>query len=117
MAANGDSFTGQHVGLLTRVDPVEPLAHAADRTWPYPLANGYASACALASRLVGTQGLTKHLVARLRPDGMDRPLTVVGLHLLAVPDSTDRCAKREAQVGACGGAARVLRLGSESSGP
>ena len=72
----------------------------------FPLS--YASACATGSGLSGTTGLTKHLTARLWPEGLDRPMTLVGLHLLAVPDATDRCAKREAQVkpvggGECGG--------------
>lgn len=43
------------------------------------------------------KGVTKNLKARFQPVGLDNPITLIGLHLLAVPDGTDRCGKREAQ--------------------
>ena len=100
MVENGDLFTGQHVALLTRVDPIEDLVFD-ERTAEYPVdsmkpVEAHASACALASA-PGQQSLSKNLMARFDVDGLDGPFTLVGLHLLAIPDSTDRCGPREAQ--------------------
>ena len=37
LTTSADSFTGQHVALLTRVDPLEPLAFFGDASAPYPV--------------------------------------------------------------------------------
>lgn len=106
MVANKDSFTGQHVGLLTKVDPIEDVVYGAGKV-PYPVDStvseaygvvAHPSECALNSAAgSGTQGVTKNLKARIWPTGLDAPISIIGLHLLAVPDGTDRCGKREAQ--------------------
>lgn len=102
MVENKDSFTGQHVGIITRIDPIEDLVYD-DRRADYPVSSSGGvtanpSECAQAGTSgSGTQGVTKNLKARFMPQGLDAPITIIGLHLLAVPDGDDRCGKREAQ--------------------
>ena len=116
MVQNRDTFTGQHVGLLSRIDPIEDVRFLT-ATAPYPVSatspvTATASACATGpGHLSGSQGVTKNLVARFQIPGMETPVTIVGLHLLAIPDSFERCGKREAQalVGAWEAAAAIER--------
>ena len=76
-----DSFTGQDVGLLTRL-PVEASGRDDDRV-----------AVGISDQLYG---VSKNLWARLTlPDGT--PVTVVGIHFLAQPDNVERRDRREAQ--------------------
>jgi len=102
MVQNKDTFTGQHVGIITRIDPIEDLVYDTRRE-PYPVVSSEGvvanpSSCAQQSAAgTGTEGVTKNLKARIWPKGLDAPITIIGLHLLAVPDGTDRCGKREAQ--------------------
>ena len=75
-----DHFTGQDVGLLSRV-PVETVGRTDER-----------------ARVEGTDedyGVSKNLYARLRLGGA--PVTLIGLHFLARPDDPSRKEKREAQ--------------------
>ncbi len=75
-----DSFTGQDVGLLSRV-PVETSGRTDDRA------------------VVGVSdqryGVSKNLWARLDLGGT--PVTVIGVHFLARPDDAERRPRREAQ--------------------
>ena len=76
-----DTFTGQDVGLLTRL-PVEAAGRTDERV---PVGTGDER-----------YGVSKNLWARLTlPDGT--PLTVVGVHFLARPDDVDRRDRRNAQ--------------------
>ncbi|WP_412062028.1 endonuclease/exonuclease/phosphatase family protein [Rubrivirga sp. IMCC45206] len=76
-----DSFTGQDVGLLTRV-PVEEAGRDDGRV-PVGVSDQL-------------YGVSKNLWARLAlPDGT--PVTVVGVHFLAQPDNVERRDRREAQ--------------------
>lgn len=76
-----DSFTGQDVGLLSRL-PVEEAGRTDERV---PVG--------VTDRLYG---VSKNLWARVRlPDGT--PVTVVGVHFLARPDAADRRDRRNAQ--------------------
>lgn len=82
--SNGtDTFTGQDVGLLTRIDPVGNSVRRDDRK--------------------GTSGSTeksvsKNLVARF--EAGTTKLALVGIHLLARPDDESRKADRQAQADA-----------------
>lgn len=75
-----DRFTGQDVGLLSRV-PVDTVGRTDDRA---PVG---------ATRR--TYGVSKNLFARLRLG--DVPVTLVGVHLLARPDDARRAPRRNAQ--------------------
>ncbi len=78
----GDTFTGQDVGLLTRIDPVEPLARE-DR-----------EGC---SGEVG-KSVSKNYQAKFQLGELR--LALVGLHLLAVPLDEQRKDQRQAQADA-----------------
>ncbi len=75
-----DSFTGQDVGLLSRL-PIDEIGRTDERA------------------LVGTTrqeyGVSKNLWARLDLGGV--PTTLIGVHFLARPDDLERKPKREAQ--------------------
>ena len=75
-----DTFTGQDVGLLTRL-PVEAAGRTDER-----------APVGVSDQLYG---VSKNLWARLDLDGT--PVTVIGVHFLARPDDTDRRPRREAQ--------------------
>lgn len=96
-----DTATGQNVGLLTSL-PVLDMYRLNDRVaFPVP-----GSTCAAESAIdaVGNtkqlrgasdEGVSKNYVAKIQWMGVD--ITVFGAHLLAYPDRSDRCVKREAQ--------------------
>ena len=75
-----DTFTGQDVGLLSRL-PVDEVGRTDERV------------------LVGTTrqeyGVSKNMWARLDLGGV--PTTLIGVHFLARPDDIERKPKREAQ--------------------
>jgi endonuclease/exonuclease/phosphatase family metal-dependent hydrolase len=86
-----DSATGQHVGLLSRLDPTA-LFRSETRV-SYPVKG---SKCDAGKR--GSTGVSKHLVAEFRPEGgVVGPFSIIGAHLLARPLQRDRCARREGQ--------------------
>ena len=75
-----DRFTGQDVGLLSRV-PVDTVGRTDGRV-----------------QLPGTEetyGVSKNLFARLTLGGV--PTTLIGVHFLAQPDNVERKPRREAQ--------------------
>lgn len=90
MIRGEDSYTGQNVGLLTRVDPMAPL-HRTEARADYPLPG---SKCGY-NGTAGTEGVTKHLLAEFQV-GEER-VYMVGGHLLSNPTDPTACAKREAQ--------------------
>lgn len=75
-----DMFTGQDVGLLSRV-PIEYIGRTDERA-PVGVSNS-------------TYGVSKNLYARLNLGVV--PTTIIGLHFLARPDDPTRLEKREAQ--------------------
>ena len=75
-----DTFTGQDVGLLSRV-PVDTVGRTDAR-----IQVGHSNK---------TYGVSKNLFARLTLGG--KPTTLIGLHFLAFPEDTNRKARREAQ--------------------
>jgi len=101
-----DTATSQNVAILTRIDPSTNLSRTENRTqYPIPGSKcGYNGA-------VGTYGVSKHFYTTFRIQGLANPLMLVGAHLLAFPDRTDRCAYREAQATVLQG---IIRSGLES---
>ena len=88
-----DTFTGQDVGLLTRL-PVEAAGRTDDRV-PVGVSDQL-------------YGVSKNLWVRTAlPDGT--PVTVIGVHFLARPDAVDRRDRRQAQ-------AEVIRRLVEAEG-
>ena len=75
-----DAFTGQDVGLLSRV-PVDTTGRTNER-----VAVGITDA---------QYGVSKNIFARMTLAGM--PVTIIGIHFLAQPDNPERAPKREAQ--------------------
>lgn len=77
-----DTFTGQDVGLLTRIDPDSPLERD-DR----PGRSGSV-----------TKSVSKNYFAKLTVNGTK--IALIGLHFLAIPSSQSRRLEREAQADA-----------------
>jgi exonuclease III len=85
-----DTATGQNVGLVSKWQPIANLTRSEERI-AYPLAGskcGYTGA-------PGTVGVSKHYITEYSLYG--RPTLFIGLHLLAYPEDSTRCAEREAQ--------------------
>ena len=85
-----DTYTGQNVGLLTRVDPIAPLERTEDK-YEYPIPGNkcnYEDAS-------GQTGVSKHLIADFHIN--NKTITIIGAHLLSNPNDPTACVKREAQ--------------------
>jgi len=87
-----DTATGQNVGILTRVDPIQNLQRTDSRV-EYPVAG---SKCNYKGT-PGNTGVSKHFYTQFKVEGMSNPLVLIGLHFLAFPDDVSRCVQREAQ--------------------
>jgi len=87
-----DTYTGQNPGLITKLDLISDVEFSRASV-KYPVDG---STCG--SSYSGKHGCSKHFKADFKPCGEDGvTLTVIGVHLLAIPDSKSRCAEREAQ--------------------
>ena len=84
-----DTITGQNMGLLTRVDPVEDLRRS-DATMSYPISNSYCKKAA-----PGRTGVSKHYYTTFHINGIN--ITMIGVHFKAIPRDINSCAQREAQ--------------------
>ncbi|KAG7384005.1 hypothetical protein PHYBOEH_009669 [Phytophthora boehmeriae] len=88
-----DTSTGQNSALLTRVDPVVDLQRTETRA-AIPVSG---STCPSSSGYSSTKGVSKHFYTTFNVTGFSKPITLVGAHLLANPESKPRCFEREAQ--------------------
>lgn len=88
-----DTATGQNAALLTRVDPVVNLQRTETRA-TIPVSG---STCPSSSGYSSSKGVTKHFFTTFNVTGFSKPITLVGAHLLANPESKPRCFEREAQ--------------------
>jgi endonuclease/exonuclease/phosphatase family metal-dependent hydrolase len=90
MVAGHDTFTGQNMGLLTRLDPLS-LQRSNDRLLhPLPGSTcGYSGPAAL-------QGVAKNYIATFQA-APELTVALIGAHLLAHPAAHERCSQREAQ--------------------
>ncbi|SYZ71900.1 exported hypothetical protein [Candidatus Zixiibacteriota bacterium] len=78
-----DTYTRENVGLLTRIDPIEGAVHRSEEK--------------------GTSGsvmksVSKHYYTTIQVNGRD--ITLIGIHLLAIPGNESRKLQREAQADA-----------------
>jgi len=87
-----DTATSQNVALFTRIDPSVDLKRTEERIdFPVP-----GSKCGYKS--TGDSAVSKHFYTRFdKITGLDKPLLLIGAHLVAFPLQADRCAQREAQ--------------------
>ncbi|KAG6579789.1 endonuclease exonuclease phosphatase [Phytophthora cinnamomi] len=88
-----DTSTGQNSALLTRVDPVVNLQRTEVRA-TIPVSG---STCPSSSGYSSSKGVSKHFYTTFNVTGFSKPITLVGAHLLANPESKPRCFEREAQ--------------------
>ncbi|KAJ3042981.1 hypothetical protein HDV00_006288 [Rhizophlyctis rosea] len=88
-----DTATGQQVGFITKVDPVQNLVRTDERV-RYPI-EGSSCNWSDPDEPKWLYGSTKNYFARFVVDGVGIMLS--GNHFLAFPDKRDRCEKREAQ--------------------
>ena len=86
-----DTSTGQNVGLLSKIPPIEPL-YRTDATHAYPVSG---SSCGADPSSGGHSGVSKHYVSLFDWNGIRA--AVISVHLIAYPTDPERCAKREAQ--------------------
>jgi len=84
-----DDSTGQDVGMLTLVDPLQDLYRTEDRV-SYPIPTTTCS-----SSYTGTYGVSKHYITTLNVNDIN--IVMISMHLLAFPDDSGRCVEREAQ--------------------
>jgi endonuclease/exonuclease/phosphatase family metal-dependent hydrolase len=90
MIAGHDTFTGQNMGLVTRLDPLS-LQRSNGRML-HPVSGstcGYSGPAAL-------QGVAKNYVATFQA-APGVTVALIGAHLLAHPAAHERCSQREAQ--------------------
>ena len=90
MIEGEDTYTGQNVGLITKIDPVETLSRTEERV-AYPIPN---SKCGYIDN-PGTEGVSKHLITRFLVQNVS--IYLIGAHFLSDPNDPSSCAKREAQ--------------------
>jgi exonuclease III len=90
MIKGDDTYTGQNVGLITKIDPVETLTRTEERV-AYPIHN---SKCGYIDE-PGTEGVSKHLITRFIIQNVS--IYLIGAHFLSDPNDPSSCAKREAQ--------------------
>lgn len=90
MIQGNDTSTGQNVGLITKIDPIQPLTRTETRV-SYPIPN---SQCGYTGN-PGTEGVSKHLITQFMIQNVS--IYLIGAHLLSNPNDPTSCAKREAQ--------------------
>lgn len=90
MIQGDDTYTGQNVGLITKIDPVDSLTRTEERV-SYPIPS---SQCGYTGE-PGTVGVTKHMITRFIIQNTS--IYLIGAHLLSDPNDPYACARREAQ--------------------
>jgi len=90
MVKGKDTSTGQNVGMLTVVDPINNLYRTEERvSYPVP-----GSLCGYTGEQSDT-GVSKHYISEFNISGLH--FAMIGAHLIAFPTDKQRCAEREAQ--------------------
>jgi exonuclease III len=84
-----DTATGQNVGMLTRIDPIDSLNRSSAKIY-YPVQG---SKCGYTGN--GTTGVSKHYVSHFKINNID--VAIISAHLIAFPTDKAQCSKREAQ--------------------
>lgn len=84
-----DTSTGQNVGMLTKIDPIDNL-YRTDEKYSYPIEG---SECGYNGE--GTTTVSKNYITYFNWN--DIKIAFISIHLLAYPTRDDRCSKREGQ--------------------
>lgn len=84
-----DTATGQNVGMLARIDPVDSL-NRTEIKYDYPIENSH---CGYTGN--GTTGVSKHYISHFFINNIK--IAIISAHLIAFPTDKTRCSKREAQ--------------------
>jgi exonuclease III len=84
-----DTSTGQNVGMITKIDPLVSLYRTETRV-NYPIPG---STCGYTGS--SSSGVSKHYITEFYLNGFN--VAMIGLHFIAIPTDTIRCAQREAQ--------------------
>lgn len=84
-----DTATGQNVGMLSRIDPLESINRTEDK-YDYPVEG---SQCNYTGN--GTTGVSKHYISHFDINNLN--IAIISAHLIAFPTDKARCSKREAQ--------------------
>eukprot|EP01118_Nematostelium_gracile_P005433 TRINITY_DN171_c0_g1_i3.p1 TRINITY_DN171_c0_g1~~TRINITY_DN171_c0_g1_i3.p1 ORF type:complete len:385 (-),score=84.06 TRINITY_DN171_c0_g1_i3:69-1178(-) len=92
MISGVDGITNQNVGLLTRIDPVVDLKRSSLRS-NYPIVG---STCQYNVTESDTT-VSKHYYTTFNITNLNKPLGLIGAHLVAFPTNKDRCVQREGQ--------------------
>jgi exonuclease III len=85
-----DTGTGQNVGMLTKIDPIIDLYRTEERV-NYPIPGSQCGYTGVPS----TTGVSKHYITEFLFE--DVKIALIGVHLLAIPTDSARCAQREGQ--------------------
>ncbi|KAJ3435648.1 endonuclease/exonuclease/phosphatase family protein [Anaeramoeba flamelloides] len=85
-----DTYTGQNVGIITKIDPETNLTRSTERVW-FPVSG---NECGYSGE-ADDYGVSKNLYFKVKVS--DLKILVVGAHLRAFPTSPEPCARREAQ--------------------
>lgn len=85
-----DTYTGQNVALLTRIDPITDLERTDDRVF-YPVSNTTCTGPIESE----DYGVSKNYFTKFNASGI--VINLFSVHFLAIPDDEERCYKREAQ--------------------
>ena len=89
MIKGNDTYTGQNVGLLSKIDPIRTL-YRTEEQFAYPMKD---SQCGYNEQ--GSEGVSKHLITDFLINDID--IKLIGTHLLSNPNDPEACSKREAQ--------------------
>lgn len=84
-----DTSTGQNVGMLTKMDPIDDLTRT-DEKYSYPIEG---SECGYNGE--GTTTVSKNYITYFKWNNIK--VAFIAFHLIAYPTQDDRCSKREAQ--------------------
>jgi len=87
-----DTGTDQNVAIISRVDPIIALTRDEQRATIYRSD----SSCGNLPNPSYESGVSKHFIARFNIPGLG-PISLIGVHFLALPTTPDRCIRREAQ--------------------
>jgi exonuclease III len=85
-----DTSTGQNVGLLTKIDPIQNL-YRTELKYNYPITG---SNCGYTGSISST-GVSKHYITEFKINNID--IAFIAAHLIAIPTDPTRCSQREAQ--------------------